>query len=1106
MTVSTIENKIVYAGQIFQNTFAYNFRVDEKEDMLVYLAGILIDDTEWTITQLGNPAGGTVILNVALIEELSVTLYRYIPPLQGIDYTPFDAFPAETHEQGLDTLTFITQQLEEMLLRAFKFPIDAPPGQDFSLPPWKGGAVIGWDENIVNLLVNSPYVFQDYVDLAERAEIAAEASEDSAELANDFANEDEDIPVQESGLFSAKHWAIKAAKATGGLRLRAIIAGDNNCPKIGDDVGDCTFPDHRNPGVRFPGTVHLQGDYYLISSEGDMLLKDIEDPEGPETIQFVGIQDYIIFFNDIIDEGDVIIGEGFYRFDAIDGGTTSADKVTFDDGQTVIKGEQLQIWNSAADFAIEDLTARVGDNEVDILAHNVRITTNEFDIDANTNAIPAGDAINAQAIIDGDEANDEARILGDDALAIAITDGDELNALAIILGDEDNDLSRIAGDNALAIAITDGDALRVLKAGDVMSGELTSPRFVMSAIQGTDAGDATRLDYVDGLDDQNVKLTETQFIAGIKTFSDNPIHSGLQSASEDALTKREYVDELDDENVKVSGDQNVGGEKQFSTNPRSLSSQSGFADAVTRKDYVDDSDDFLLDIIQDNAAHTITTLEPQLLLLAADPEGPLEQTLPLSTPEIFMAVRTQNNSSPSDALLQLNEFGQIDLELIPISGVTLVGFWNIDDDGPTPPVTVVHAAAYVVVDDGDMTLFELDNQTPHTVTLKANDKFLGLVNAEAPNFVTGWYFWPTPTTETLPALNVIFNNLGTDYDSDNVQAALEEIDGVSGTNKMIKAAGDTMTGPLAGVAPTAITHLTRRDYVDDADEVVADAALAAQNTANTALSNAAIADGKAVAAQGTADAALTDAAAADAKAVAAQTTASEALADAATADAKAVTADAKAVAADVKAVAAQGTADTALANAATADGKAVAAQGTANTALSTANAAMPRTGGDFSGIIGLSPGSAADHALQKTQIDTAIADAIAGVPTSPVKPVGAVEIGWNPNGILVGVWTQWAEGTFVMNTVAGSEVNGGDNNAVAIAHTHNVTDPGHTHEITWGVNSSNTGSHREASQSGSNTRPSGSRVTGIGIVSSGVAGTNLNRPRFKGVAVWERTS
>ena len=113
-----------------------------------------------------------------------------------------------------------------------------------------------------------------------------------------------------------------------------------------------------------------------------------------------------------------------------------------------------------------------------------------------------------------------------------------------------------------------------------------------------------------------------------------------------------------------------------------------------------------------------------------------------------------------------------------------------------------------------------------------------------------------------------------------------------------------------------------------------------------------------MAAQSTADTALTNAGVAQASASAAQTDATQALADALAADTKAAAADAKAVAAQQAADAAQTTAgiaataaanaqidaDAAIAAAAAADSKAVAAQ-------ATASAAMPKAGGAFTGDI-----------------------------------------------------------------------------------------------------------------------------------------------------------
>lgn len=128
MTVSTTTNKITFAGQTSQDTFAYNFRVDEKSDMEVYFEDVLQPDGDWTITNLGNPAGGDVILNTPLVQNTTVVLLRNVPKTQSVDYQPFDAFPAETHEGALDRLTFITQQLQEQLDRSAQLKVDTALG------------------------------------------------------------------------------------------------------------------------------------------------------------------------------------------------------------------------------------------------------------------------------------------------------------------------------------------------------------------------------------------------------------------------------------------------------------------------------------------------------------------------------------------------------------------------------------------------------------------------------------------------------------------------------------------------------------------------------------------------------------------------------------------------------------------------------------------------------------------------------------------------------------------------------------------------------------------------------------------------------------------
>ena len=89
---------------------------------------------------------------------------------------------------------------------------------------------------------------------------------------------------------------------------------------------------------------------------------------------------------------------------------------------------------------------------------------------------------------------------------------------------------------------------------------------------------------------------------------------------------------------------------------------------------------------------------------------------------------------------------------------------------------------------------------------------------------------------------------------------------------------------------------------------------------------------------------------------------------------------------------------------------------------------------------------------RKDYVDNQIAAAVAAL---LIKPIGALEFGYDPNGILTGTWTQLPEGTFIMNTVGGADVAGGSNNAVVISHTHTIT---HTHSIAHNHASTTSGS------------------------------------------------
>ncbi len=150
---------------------------------------------------------------------------------------------------------------------------------------------------------------------------------------------------------------------------------------------------------------------------------------------------------------------------------------------------------------------------------------------------------------------------------------------------------------------------------------------------------------------------------------------------------------------------------------------------------------------------------------------------------------------------------------------------------------------------------------------------------------------------------------------------------------------------------------------------------------------------------------------------------------------------------------------------------------------------------------------AAQALTRKDYVDQAIADAIAAIPPPvPTFPISAYLIGFNPNGVFPGTWTQVPEGTFLMATVGGADPSGGSNDAVTISHSHTATQAAHSHSLD-SVLSFGTGSN--AFPGGNNAKAvssTGNATPAITVNPAGVAGTGLNRPKYVGVEVWQRTA
>lgn len=141
MTISSTTTKNSYSGNGTQHSFAYGFKIFANGDLTVIVRAatgtetVKVLDTDYVVTNAGNANGGNVLFkfntgnsNDAHFSSSdkrpqsgeTVLIRRNLTLTQGTDYVENDPFPAESHENALDRITMIAQQLQEAIDRSLK--------------------------------------------------------------------------------------------------------------------------------------------------------------------------------------------------------------------------------------------------------------------------------------------------------------------------------------------------------------------------------------------------------------------------------------------------------------------------------------------------------------------------------------------------------------------------------------------------------------------------------------------------------------------------------------------------------------------------------------------------------------------------------------------------------------------------------------------------------------------------------------------------------------------------------------------------------------------------------------------------------------------------
>lgn len=165
MSISTTTNRVSYAGDGSTTVFPYNFLILANTDLEVIetvtatgVETIKTLTTHYTVSGAGT-GSGNVTMVTAPASGTTLTIRRKMPRTQLVDYVENDSFPAATHEQALDKLTMITQELDQTVKRSLRQP--EGDSADINLLPsvvTRASKYLSFDSNghpIATSLINS---------------------------------------------------------------------------------------------------------------------------------------------------------------------------------------------------------------------------------------------------------------------------------------------------------------------------------------------------------------------------------------------------------------------------------------------------------------------------------------------------------------------------------------------------------------------------------------------------------------------------------------------------------------------------------------------------------------------------------------------------------------------------------------------------------------------------------------------------------------------------------------------------------------------------------------------------------------------------------------
>lgn len=237
----TVSSEVSTAGPFYGNgsvkTFPYGFKIlDAKHIRVVFISALgdvsdlSLENGDYTVTGVGNEAGGNVVKATPLLNGQTLTMVRRLPLTQDTSLENQGAYYPEVVEQRFDVLTMQLQSVQETTERS----LTVEPGQE--KPSMAQIAAAQGYSQAAKQSRDEAGSFK------EAAENSASSATSAATLAGRWASAPEDQEVvPTSGLFSAFHWYRKTLAI-----WNSVIAGWSSAvhgaplkasPSLADEFG-----------------------------------------------------------------------------------------------------------------------------------------------------------------------------------------------------------------------------------------------------------------------------------------------------------------------------------------------------------------------------------------------------------------------------------------------------------------------------------------------------------------------------------------------------------------------------------------------------------------------------------------------------------------------------------------------------------------------------------------------------------------------------------------------------------------------------------------------------------------------------------------------------